>query len=62
MTAAAAAEGHRAKKRLLAQGLAPQQQLQQGEECPNTAAGHWMDQDLLTTQARGERLRLAWAR
>ena len=54
--------GHRAKKGLLAQRLAPQQQLLQGEECPTIAAERRMDPDLLTTWGGDQRFRLAWAR
>ena len=59
---AVAPEGHRAKKGLLTQGLVPQQLLLQGKECPITAAERGMDQDLLTTRAGDQRLRLTWAR
>ena len=55
---ATAPEGHRAKKGLLAQGLAPQQQLLQGEECPTTAAERRLDQDLLMKRAGDQRFRL----
>ena len=59
---AAALEGHRAKKGLLAQELAPQQQLLQGKECPTTTtAERRMNQNLLTIRAGNQRLRLAWA-
>ena len=52
---AAAPEGYRAKKGLLAQGLAPQQQLLHGEECSTTTAERRVDQDLLTTRAGDQR-------
>ena len=59
---AVAREGYHAKKELLAQGLALQQQLLQGEEYPTTAAERRMHQDRLMTRAGGQRFRLAWAR
>ena len=62
MMTATAPEGHRAKKGQQAQGLAPQQQLLQGKECPATAAESRIDQDLLTTRAGDQRFRLTWAR
>ena len=57
-----APEGHRAKKELLTQGLVPQQLLLQGKECLIPAAERGMDQDLPTTRAGDQRVRLAWAR
>ena len=59
---AVAPEGHRAKKGPLAQGLAPQQQLLQGEVCQTTAVERRMDEDLLTKRAGNQRFRLARAR
>ena len=59
---AAAPEGHRANEGLLAQELVPQQQRLQREECPATAAGRRVDQDLLTTRAGDQKFQLVWAR
>ena len=54
---AAAPEGPRMKKGLLAQELAPQQQLLQVEDDSTTAAKHRIDQYLLTTRAGDQRFR-----
>ena len=59
---AAAPEGHRVKKGLLAQELMSQQQLLLGEDWQVTAAERRMDQDLPTTRAGDLRFQLAWAR
>ena len=59
---AATPEGHRAKKGVLAQAMAPQQQLLQGGKCLTTAAERRMNQDLLTTPTGDQRFCLAWAR
>ena len=52
---AAAQEGHRAKKGLVAQELEPQQKLLKEGKCLATAAERQMDQDLPTTRARDQR-------
>ena len=61
MMTVTAPEEHRAKKGLLAQGLAPQHQLLHGGERPTAAAESRIDHDLLTTRAGHQVSCLAWA-